>query len=270
MTTISIVTVTYNAEKFIEKNIQNIISQKIKNVEHILIDGMSNDKTLEVVDKYRFHFSHVITERDNGIYDAMNKGILAAKGELIGILNADDCYNQDTLNLVLKTYELSKNKDIIIYGDMYQDYDGVKSFSYGDLSSNAFQNDKIRINHPTVFVSKSIYDKIGLFDVSFTRGADKEFLIRAYKNKFSFLKINKILAFFKLGGFTSSYDLKSVFDRTKEEFRLYKKYYPKQLVIKNTIIQFLRLFKNLILINILGQEKFLKIQIEKLKKKNNS
>ena len=269
MTKISIITVTYNAEKFLENNIQNIISQKVKDIEHILIDGMSNDKTLEIVDKYQFHFSKIIVEKDDGIYDAMNKGILAAKGELIGILNADDCYNKGTLSLVLKTYELSKEKDIIIYGDMYQDYNGIESFSHGDLSNFAFQNDSIKINHPTVFVPKSIYDRIGLFDISYTRGADKEFLLRAYKNKFNFLKINKILAFFKLGGFTSSYDLRSVIDRTIEEFRLYKKYYPKWYVIKKTLLQFLRLLKNLIFIMILGQEKFLNIQIKKLKKRNN-
>jgi glycosyltransferase involved in cell wall biosynthesis len=268
MTKISIVTATYNAEKFIEKNIQNIISQNVNNVEHILVDGMSNDKTLDIVDKHRSHFSKIIIGKDYGIYDAMNKGILAAKGDLIGILNADDCYNKNTLSLVLKTYESSKKKDVIIYGDMYQDYDGIKSFSYGDLSNFAFQNDKIRINHPTVFVSKSIYNKIGLFDIKYTRGADKEFLMRAYNHKFSFIKINKILAFFKLGGFTSSYDLKSVIDRTIEEYQLYRKYYPTRYVIKNTLIQFLRLSKNLILINILGQRNFLKKQIKKLKIRN--
>ena len=269
MTKISIVTVTYNAEKFIERNIQNIISQKIKNVEHILVDGLSNDKTLEIVDKYKSHFSKIIIEKDHGIYDAMNKGILAAKGDLIGILNADDYYNKDTLSLVLKTFDSSKEKDLIIYGDMYQDYDGIKSFSYGDLSNLAFQNDKIRINHPTVFVSKSVYNKIGLFDTKYTRGADKEFLIRAYNYKLSFIKINKILAFFKLGGFTSMYNLQSVIERTIEEYKLYRKYYPIKYVIKNTLIQFFRLSKNLILIYILGKNNFLKIQIKKLKRRNN-
>ena len=87
----------------------------------------------------------LVSESDDGIYDAMNKGILVAKGELIGILNADDCYNKDTLSLVLKAYESSKEKDVIIYGDMYQDYNGIRSFSHGDLSNFAFQNDSIKI-----------------------------------------------------------------------------------------------------------------------------
>ena len=270
MTKISIITATYNAEKFLENNIQCILSQKVKvkDVEHILVDGMSSDRTLEIVEKHRNHFSKIIIEKDKGIYDAMNKGIMAAQGELIGILNADDYYTEDTLSLVLKKYEASNKKNIILYGDMYQDYDGVKSFISGDLSSFAFKKDKFKINHPTVFVSKSIYDKIGLFDVSFSRGADREFLLRAYKNNFFFFKINKILSVFKLGGFTSSYDLSSVYNRTIEEYRLYKKYYSKWHTVIKTFEQFLRLLKNLILIKTLGQKKFLKIQIKKLKKRN--
>jgi glycosyltransferase involved in cell wall biosynthesis len=115
MPKVSIITTTLNAEKYLEKNIQSVISQNIDNLEHILVDGMSNDKTLEIVEKYKSHFSKVIIEKDRGIYDGMNKGILAAKGELVGILNSDDYYYDNRiLNLVLSHYELSKKKDIRI------------------------------------------------------------------------------------------------------------------------------------------------------------
>ena len=133
MTKISIVTATYNAEKFIERNIQNIISQNVKNVEHILVDGMSTDKTLDIVDKHRSHFSKIIIEKDYGIYDAMNKGILAAKGDLIGILNADDYYNKDTLNLILKKlkpiglYSLPMVHYQITYGGRFAPHTDVTS-----------------------------------------------------------------------------------------------------------------------------------------------
>jgi glycosyltransferase involved in cell wall biosynthesis len=93
MAKISIITPTYNAEKFIEKNIQSVKSQGIDNIEHILVDAMSNDDTLKIINRYKDHFSKIIIEKDKGIYDGMNKGIIASKGELIGILNADDYYS---------------------------------------------------------------------------------------------------------------------------------------------------------------------------------
>jgi glycosyltransferase involved in cell wall biosynthesis len=270
MPKVSIITTTLNAEKYLEKNIQSVISQNIDNLEHILVDGMSNDKTLEIVEKYKSHFSKVIIEKDRGIYDGMNKGILAAKGELVGILNSDDYYYDNRiLNLVLSHYELSKKKDIIIYGDMFQDYKGARSFSRGDLSSLAFKKGKFQINHPTVFVAKSLYKKIGLFDISYPRGADREFLLRANYNKVFFLKINKPLTIFRLGGFTSLYNLKFLFEITKEEYRIFVKYYSKIFSIYKTFIQFCRYIKNYVVIKIVGQDKFLKNQIKRLNRKFN-
>ena len=266
MIKVSIVTPTYNAEKFIEKNINSVISQGTRNIEHILVDAMSKDNTLKIVNRYKDHFSKIIIEKDNGIYDGMNKGILASKGELIGILNADDYYNDETINKVLETYELSSKKNVVIYGDMYIEYEQTKVISIGDLSNNAFQTGKFQINHPTVFVSKSLYDKIGLFDINYSAAADREFLLRAHYNKVEFLKIENPLATFSLGGFTSSYNLRLLIKKTKEEFQMLKRYYSTWYAIKKSLKEFYRMLRNNFLYNIYGRNKFLNKRIRWLKK----
>ena len=268
MTKISIITPTYNAEKFIEKNIHSIKSQGIDNIEHILVDAMSNDDTLKIINRYKDHFSKIIIEKDKGIYDGMNKGIIASTGELVGILNADDYYDFETLSHVLKIYNLSSKKDVIIYGDMYIEYKDSKVLIRGNLSDEAFKKGKFQINHPSVFISRSLYCKIGLFNLDYATGADREFLLRAYFNKAKFLKIKKPLATFSLGGFTSSYSLKLIISRTIEEYKIFKKYYSISHAVKKSINQFYRMLRNNILYYLFGRKNFLKKRIEWLKKKN--
>lgn len=268
MTKISIITPTHNAEKFIQKNINSVISQQIDNLEHILVDSISSDNTLKIVKSYKDHFSTIIVEKDKGIYDGMNKGIIASKGELIGILNADDYYNDQALNLVLKTYELSSKRDIIIYGDMFNEFQQTRFLSRGNLTISAFKTGEFQINHPTVFVSKSLYDRIGLFDINYESGADRDFVLRAYHNKAKFIKINNTIATFSLGGFTSSYSLRLIMNRAKEEFKILKKYYSRSFAIKKSLKQFYRMFRNNLLYHILGRNNFLKNRIKWLKKKD--
>ena len=209
----------------------------------------------------------MIIEKDQNLYDAMNKGIQAAQGELIGILNADDYYNDKALNLVLKTYELSSRENVVVYGDMYNEYNQTRVLSRGDLSNKAFKSGEFRINHPTVFVSKSLYKRIGLFNINYATGADREFLLRSNQNKAIFLKIDEPLATFSLGGFTSSYSLSIILERTKEEFEIFKKYYPKWHALKKSLEQFYRMLRNMVFYFILGRDKFLKARIKWINKK---
>ena len=266
MTKISIITPTYNAGKHLEDNIKSVLMQKFDNIEHIIVDAMSTDNTINIVNKYRDHFSKVIVEKDFGIYDGMNKGIMAAKGDLVGILNADDYYNDEALKLVLRAYELSSKKDII-HGDMNIVYKNMHSLSRGDLSNEAFKNGHFKLNHAATFVPKSIYDKLGLFDIQYKSGADREFLLRAYHKNVKFLVIDKPLANFRIGGFTSSYNLKIILGRTIEEYEIYKMYYPRWQAMKKSIEQGFRMLRNAFFALALGNDKFLKTRIKLLVKK---
>ena len=264
MTKISIITPVLNGEKTLQKTINSVRDQNFKNFEHIIVDGISSDNTHEIIKKNKKYFSKIIIEKDKSIYDAMNKGIKIASGDLIGILNADDYYNNEAFSHVIKTYNLSSKKKTIIYGDMFNEYDQTKVLSFGDLSNDAFKKGIFQINHPTVFVPRSLYEHIGFFNINFSTGADREFILRAHDNNANFVKIDKPLATFRLGGFTSVYSFKIIFDRTIEEFNILKKYYSNIFALKVALKKFYRMTRNNFYYNIYGYNNFLKARIKKL------
>ena len=109
---VSIITVTYNAEKYLEQTIKSVISQSYKNIEYIIIDGMSSDGTVDIIKRYQKYIAHFSSEPDKGIYDAMNKGIKKANGELIGIINSSDFYEPDAVETVVSAYLQNKGAGI--------------------------------------------------------------------------------------------------------------------------------------------------------------
>lgn len=196
---VSIITVCLNSEKTIHRTIESVLNQTYYNFEYIIIDGKSTDKTLEIVAKYQNNYPgkiNLISEKDNGIYDAMNKGIGMARGELIGMINSDDWYELDTIESVVDYFNKS-NKDVIIYGLM-------RLFRAHKLwyikSHNHLFLDEGMINHPTCFVAKSVYIKNGVFDLQYRYSSDYDFMLRLSRNKVEFVHIEKILANMDQGG----------------------------------------------------------------------
>jgi glycosyltransferase involved in cell wall biosynthesis len=185
---ISIITPTYNSAKTLARTIESVIAQNYSDLEYIVIDGASTDNTKEIVADYKDKLNiKFVSEPDKGIYDAMNKGVKLATGDIIGILNSDDFYdNSDVLNNVAKTFEDSKID--AVYGDIkYFSEDTNKVSRYwkaGEYQENKLNNGWI-IPHPALFIRKSIYDKCGLFNTDLKLAADYEFILRL-------LKIHKI------------------------------------------------------------------------------
>ncbi|WP_299393641.1 glycosyltransferase [uncultured Gelidibacter sp.] len=196
----SIVTVCYNSIRTIERTIKSVISQTYKNYEYIIIDGNSNDGTVEVIEKYRDFIDIIVSEPDNGIYDAFNKGINLAKGRFISILNADDTYNPNTLQLVLETAKNHPNA--LIYGDTYfiDDNDVVFSSNIGKFDPTQLKSG-LGFMHPATFVAKSVYDKVGLYAVSkeLSIASDAYFLLKCYTQGISFVK-SDVKVFMRTGG----------------------------------------------------------------------
>lgn len=200
----SIITVCYNSVKTIEKTIKSIVSQTHKNYEYIIIDGSSNDGTLEVIKKYEANIDVIVSEPDNGIYDAFNKGIKLCNGNYIGILNSDDAYNPNTLELAyLKT---SKHPNSIVYGDTYfiDDNDVVFANNIGQFNANNVKSG-IGFMHPSAFVSKYIYSKVGLYSLrkDLYIASDADFLLRCNSNNESFIKGNHKV-FMRTGGLSET------------------------------------------------------------------
>jgi len=206
---ITIVTVVYNNRKTIEDSIKSIISQsKGSKIQYILIDGLSTDGTLDIVNKYRGFIDVFISEKDNGIYDAMNKGIALAIGDIIGILNSDDIYaNDNILNQISDIFILNPDTDII-YGDLvYVQQNNLDKIVRKWISKPYYQRFFEHANvppHPSVFLRKSVYEKMGLFDLNYKLAADYEFLLRIFKsNLFKSLYVSDVFVKMRLGGATN-------------------------------------------------------------------
>lgn len=199
----SIITVCFNSEKTIERTIQSVLNQTYHDFEYIIVDGASTDGTLEIIKKYESLFSGKmkwISEKDKGIYDAMNKGIRLASGELIGLLNSDDYYESDALEKIAKAY--SHNDYSIIYGAVRAVQDGREVMVY--VKNHEFIEQDM-ITHPSCFVSRKIYDKFGVYSLKYPYSADYEFMLRIRKEKeIQYIKIYDIITNFSNGGASNS------------------------------------------------------------------
>ncbi len=222
----SIITVAYNSEKTIERTIKSVLNQSFKNYEYIIIDGDSKDKTNAIINKYKDEFKGGIThisEPDKGIYDAMNKGIALAKGDVIGLLNSDDFYYENTLSMVNDTYKGTDGKTVITGELIFKSKDGEQRLR---TSKERFikktKHYKNGVRHPATFVPKAIYDDLGLFNLDYKIASDAELMYRIYKANYNFTFINKPLLVMCDGGASNS---KGLYKQLLHENRLFLKTY---------------------------------------------
>ncbi|MDO4188924.1 MAG: glycosyltransferase family 2 protein [Lachnospiraceae bacterium] len=200
--TLSVITPCFNSEKTIERTLQSLIDQIEYIDEYIVIDGLSTDNTLGIIKKYESAFNgklRIVSEKDNGIYDAMNKGIRLATGDLIGIINSDDWYERNALKTVLNKYDGSKY--CIIYGML-------KVWQNGKLKSAYFKShefiEEAMIAHPTCFVTKTVYEDYGLYNTAYKSSSDYEFILNASKRKdVKFIPVLEFISNFTADGMSS-------------------------------------------------------------------
>lgn len=184
---VSVVTVVFNGEKHLEQTIQSVLTQTYGNIEYIIIDGGSTDGTLDIIKKYEDRLAYWVSEPDNGISDAFNKGIIKATGEIIGILNADDWYEPDSVAQLVANAE----KGDVFHGVMQYWGDEKKLHkTYPDASLLAKE---MTINHPTVFVKKWVYEKYGVFRLDYRYAMDYELMLRFFVNGVKFYAIDSVL-----------------------------------------------------------------------------
>ena len=205
---ISIITVSFNSAKTIKETIESILIQDYNNIEYIIIDGGSSDETIDIVKSYSEKISYFISEKDNGIYDAMNKGIKAATGDIVGILNSDDFYpNSFVLSNVAKSFK--KYNCDAVYGDLVyvkeKDTTQIKRYwQAGNYNTSKIKNGWM-LPHPTFFVKKVMYDRHGLYNSDLKRAADYEMILKLlYKENISVHYIPMILVKMRMGGASNS------------------------------------------------------------------
>lgn len=208
MATFSIITISYNSSKTIERTIKSVLSQTYDDYEYIIVDGASKDDTLSIIKSYEPLFCgrlKYISERDKGIYDAMNKGIRLSSGKIIGIVNSDDWLEADALAVVFKCYQDEAfGFDAVCCGWM--------NFHYKNGNVQILKTDKEAlismsrvyemggVRHPATFVPKSIYNKYGGFDDSIRIMADTDLILRLVENNVRFIFPNRVVTNMSDGG----------------------------------------------------------------------
>lgn len=225
MLKISIITVCYNSDSTIESTIKSVINQEYSNIEYIIVDGKSKDNTLQIIEKYKDKISKVVSEKDDGIYFAINKGIELATGDVIGILHADDVYADNTvIKQVVDLFEKS-NSDAV-YGDLQyvnkEDINKVvRNWKSGIYKEGLFLKGWMP-PHPTFFVKAHCYKKHGHFNTVLKSAADYELMLRLiHKYKCTVSYIPHVLVKMRVGG-KSNVSIKNRILANREDKKAWK------------------------------------------------
>ena len=237
---ISIITVCYNSENTIKDTLESVLKQSYINYEYLIIDGKSKDNTLNIVKSYEKKFKgkiKIYSENDNGLYDAMNKGIKNSTGDIIGIINSDDILaDKDTLKKIANVFK--KEKCDGTYSNLYiMDYEtmskpirtfkaGIGNYKYGWYPP-----------HPTLYLKKEVYNKYGLYNQDYKIAADYDFMLRIMKSNVKLKYINDYLIYMRGGG-VSTNGLKGYWKSFKESLNVLKSNKIKLPLLVNVIRTF--------------------------------
>lgn len=204
MEKISIITVSYNSVSTIRETIDSVLSQDYPDIEYIVVDGNSTDGTRDIIEAYGNRITKFICEKDSGLYDAMNKGIWAATGSVVGILNSDDLYHEkSTIRKVMDTF--TQTQADCVFGDLFYFKSGQPNKPLRYYRGRNFSPQKIRWGvlppHPAFFVRTSTYHRIGLFDTRYKFAADFDLMARfLYVHRISYQYIPEMLVRMRIGG----------------------------------------------------------------------
>ncbi len=194
---ISIITVCYNSEKTIRDTIVSVLSQNYSDFEYLIIDGKSKDKTIDIINEFKDPRIVLISEKDNGLYDAMNKGIRNATGDIIGIINSDDIlYDNNVFSTIVKNFD--SETDIIYANVLYMNDDLSKIMR--NYISGEKNSDYWCPAHPSMYIKKDIYETIGTYNTSYSICADYDFMVRCNVNKVRYKYIDEYFVKMRYGG----------------------------------------------------------------------
>jgi glycosyltransferase len=224
---VSIITATYNSSNTLEHCIKSVLAQTYKNIEYIIIDNCSTDGTLDIAKTHANGIDRIVSEPDKGIYDALNKGIKLASGDIIGILHADDFYaSPNVIEQVVEQFNSSGTD--AVYGDLqYVNKNNpkkiVRNWVAGEYSQKKLLNGWMP-PHPTLFIKRACYKKFGYFNLCYKISADYELILRFLgKNQITLSYLHQVLVKMRTGG-TSNKSLKNIINKSLEDLKAMKEH----------------------------------------------
>jgi glycosyltransferase len=222
---ISIITATLNSEKTIKDNLISVNNQDYDNIEHIFVDGLSNDKTLEIIENYKVSKKVIIhSSKDKGIYHALNKGINLSTGEIICFLNSDDFYfDKNTISKVINCFKIF-NADIV-YGNLNYisryNLKIIRKWKSNDFSYYLLKKGWMP-PHPSTFIKKKIIDKTHYFNTNYKISSDYDFLIKLFRNDLLKKKyLDEIIVNMRIGGISNN-NISNIIRKTSEDYQIIK------------------------------------------------
>ncbi len=220
---VSIITIAFNSADTIEDTIKSVAGQDYPNIEYIVIDGASKDDTPKIIEKYNEAIDYSVSESDKGIYDAMNKGVRAATGDIIGILNSDDFYaDQKVISDVVRAFKATPDAQALYADLVYVNREDIsKVVRYWE--AGAYKREKFRKGwmppHPTFFVRREQYEQLGLYSLELKSAADYELMLRfLYKHESKCIYLPRVITRMRLGG-ESNVTVKNRIRANKEDRR---------------------------------------------------
>lgn len=244
---ISVITTCFNRENTIEDTIQSLLAQDYPDIEYIIIDGNSSDRTMSIVNKYKDRISKIVSEPDHGMYEGLNKGIRAATGDIIGLLHSDDLYfSDDSLSHVARCFT-ETNADLLYGNGLFVSIDDTTKVTR-DWISGKYSKSKISLGwlplHTTVYIRRTLFEKLGYYNDSYKIAADSDLLVRyLYKADIKVIYLNNYLVRMRMGGLSTT--TKRFRQKWKEDIQIYRNHRIspyKALIIKiiSKIPQFIR------------------------------
>ena len=222
---ITIITVCYNRKATIEKALLSVFKQNYCNIEYIIVDGNSTDGTKEIIESYRDKINQFISEPDKGMYDAINKGLQLATGDIVGLMHSDDeFYDKNVIDRIIARFNSDSTIDGVYGNGVYVSNDKEERL-IRDRIGGVFSLKKIKKGwlplHPTVYLKKSVIEKNGLYSLDFKIASDTEFLLRyLYKYEINMSYINSYIVKMRMGGISTN--LKYALEVLNEDYKIYK------------------------------------------------
>ncbi|WP_182303005.1 glycosyltransferase family 2 protein [Cohnella cholangitidis] len=241
---ITIITAVFNGEQTIESTLKSVARQTYPNIEYIIVDGGSTDRTMEIVERYESSIAKMISEKDSGVYDAFNKGVRAATGDFVYFLNADDyLYNETTIERIAATINESPEINAI-YGNILrvEPVFGIEQVYGREFNANDFIQGYMP-PHQALFVKREMFNRYGHFDLNYRSSSDFDFISKLYLNeKERMIYIDETIAVFRLGGLSTHYKTRIIGMRETEQ--LIFKHFDRNVDLSATEIRNNALFRH--------------------------